>query len=749
MTRKTLLAPVVCLLIATGVLSIAHAGTVPAGFVETNLPVDVFQLTDFDWDPTGDIWLISKLGKIEVLHVGDPAPTVVTQLANVSSDGEEGLVGLAIDPDFLTNHFIYFYVTDLGPPVHNKVIRAEVSGNSLLNITTLLDGPELLSIMHMSGGMRFGPDGMLYVTMGDNFQFSPAQDRGSLLGKVLRIARDGSIPSDNPFVSDPNARPEVWALGFRNAWRFMFQPVTGNLFLGDVGDVTWEELDVILKGQDYGWPLVEGPAPPGVAGMTYPIYSYNHNGTGAAIIGGDFMNTLNFPAQYNGNFFYADYALKVVYRMQLDSNNLPTSVEEFATNLPFITHVRVGPDGALYYCSINFQTIYRVAWVGGSNHQPSAIATATPTNGLNPLNVHFDGTGSSDVDPNTTLTYAWAFGDGGTSTAAAPNHTYSIAGSYTASLTVSDGSLTSSASIRIVSGNRAPTATISMPANGSFFNGGDTINFAGSASDPEEGTIPASGFDWTIVFHHNVHTHPFLGPISGITSGSFVTDTTGEPDPNIAYEIILDASDTGAPVGSAAVLTDRKSVFIYPNLSVMSFRATPRADLALQLNSKPMTPPADVTAVVGHSFTLGAVTPQTPGDGHTYVFNDWSDGGALQHSIATQPSNTTYTAHYRCNLITEISGVLASFSGGKMTLNWTAPSDLCLAAGGAVYHVYSAATARPATPPGNFPTSPAFTLIGTTTSTSLTFTPAVGRRFYLVVGIGSDGAEGPVGHYLH
>jgi len=749
MIRNAFAASAVCLLAGVGGLSIAHAGTVPAGFVETSLPVNVFQLTDFDWDPTGDIWLISKLGKIEVLHVGDPAPIVVAQLPNVSSDGEEGLVGLAIDPDFLSNHFIYFYVTDAGPPVHNKVIRAQVSGNTLLNITTLLEGPELMSIMHMSGGMRFGPDGMLYVTMGDNFQFSPAQDKGSLLGKLLRIERDGSIPSDNPFVSDPNARPEIWALGFRNAWRFMFQPVTGNLFLGDVGDTTWEELDLILKGQNYGWPLVEGPAPPGVAGMTYPIYSYNHNGTGAAIIGGDFMNTLNFPAQYNGNFFFADYALKLVYRMQLDANNLPTSVEPFATNLPFITHVRVGPDGALYYCSINFQTIYRVSWVGGSNHQPSAVATATPTNGLNPLNVHFDGTGSSDVDPNTTLTYAWAFGDGGTSTAAAPNHTYSTPGSYTASLTVSDGSLTASTSLRIVSGNRAPTGSISMPANGSFFNAGDTINYAGSATDPEEGAIPASGFDWTIVFHHNVHTHPFLGPITGITSGSFVTDSTGEPDPNISYEIILDASDTGSPVGSAAILTDRKNVFIYPNLSLMSFRTTPRADLALQIDSKPLTPPADVTAVVGHAFTIGAVTPQTPGDGHTYVFNDWSDAGATQHSIATQPSNTTYTAHYRCNLITQVPGLLASFAAGSMTLNWTAPSDLCLAPGGAVYHVYAASTARPAPPPGNFPASPAFTLIGTTTSTSLTFTPAAGKQFYLVVGIGSDGVEGPVGHYLH
>src|SRR5262249_4166011 len=150
-------------------------------------------------------------------------------------------------------------------------------------------------------------------------------------------------------------------------------------------------------------------------------------------------------------------------------------------------------------------------------------------------------------------------GDGGTSTAPAPMHTYNTPGVYTATLTVNDTHVGVGTSQRIVAGNRAPTAAITAPSNGAHYSGGDTINFPGPGTDPEDGPLGPSAFSWTILFHHNTHVHPFSGPSSGMTSGSFVTAVNTETDPNVAYEIVLNVTDTGSPVGSSATLTDSKS----------------------------------------------------------------------------------------------------------------------------------------------------------------------------------------------
>ncbi|HZI94493.1 MAG TPA: PQQ-dependent sugar dehydrogenase [Patescibacteria group bacterium] len=725
-----------------------HAGTTPPGFQETSFQSGLFNLDGFDWAPNGDLWIIQKHGVIQVLRSG-ASQRITVKTINVDPNGERGLVGLAVDPAFNTNGFVYFYYTVPGATSHNRVSRFTAVGDTLQNETVLLEGPPLGSVEHNSGNLRFGLDGLLYISMGDNRVPTMAQERNSLLGKILRIATDGSIPPGNPFVGDPNARPEVWAYGFRNPFRFSVDPVTGTLFIGDVGENTWEELDLGIAGANYGHPLVEGPSPPGVAGTTYPIFYYNHNGAGAAIIAGDNMVAGNFPAQYVGNYFYADFARGIIYRLVLDADNRPVSNEEFITGVPFPVHMRVGPDGALYYASINFETIFRTGFVGGSNRQPVAVATATPSNGLAPLGVQFDGTGSSDPDGDP-LTYLWDFGDGGTSTAPSPFHTYVAQGVYTATLTVNDTHVNASITTRIVAGNRAPTGAITSPINGSNFNAGDTINFSGNGSDPEDGVLGPGAFTWTVVFHHNTHVHPYLGPISGISSGSFLTEDVGETSTDVYYEIRMAVTDSGAPVGSMATLSDTRSVNIYPNLSTFTLATSPRTDLGLTLDGKPITAPLSVLGAVGLKRTIEALSPQTPGDGHTYNFASWSDGGARLHTIATPPANTTYTASFSCNLITQVQNLaLMPGAGGTITLSWTPPADPCLSTGPVVYRVYASSTAVPSPPPGQFPMNPSFALVATTSASTASFTPAAGTQFYLVVGIGSDGNEGPVGAYGH
>jgi len=737
-------------LLCLAVFAPALAGVPPAGFQETTVVAGITLITGFDWTPSGDIWIISKSGVVYVYHPGAPQAVVAATIP-VNEVDERGLLGIAFDPLYPAQPYIYLYYTVDGANIHNRVSRFTVVGDSLSSETPLLEGPTLPKVFHNSGNLRFGLDGLLYISMGDNAQPAMSQRRDSLLGKILRIARDGSIPPTNPFVGDPNALPEVWAYGLRNPWRFNIQPGTGNLFIGDVGDAGWEELDLGVAGANYGYPLVEGPFPAGTAGVTYPIYYYSHNGGSASITGGDHMVAGNFPPLYTGDYFFGDYVKGEIYRMTLDANNLPVTVETFATQADSPVHIRVGPDGALYYASINTGTIFRVGYVGGTNQQPVAIGTETPGSGLFPLLVQFDGTASFDPD-GVIQTYRWTFGDESpASNNAVASKTYVQNGVFFPTLQVGDGLATATTSLRLVVGNRAPTSNILAPANGGNFNAGDVINFSGAASDPEDGSLGASRFSWSVLFHHDTHTHPWLGPTPGISAGSFATADSGETSTNVWYEIRLTATDLGNPIGTNGTLSHTRSVNIYPNLGSFTLATSPRTDLGLTLDGVPMTAPVAEPGVVGLKRDIEALSPQTPGDGHTYTFSSWSDAGARLHTITTPAAPTTYTARFNCNLITQVTNLsVAPAAGGNITLSWTAPADACLAATGPViYKVYASTTARPASLPGQFPLDPAFSVVATTSSTSVTIAPGSGARFYLVVGLGSDGGEGPVGSYGH
>jgi glucose/arabinose dehydrogenase len=719
------------------------------GFQQTEHSVQ-FNPTSFDWDPSGGMWIAGRDGRIYNRATGGGLAIEVGRLTNLDATGERGLLGLAVDPDFPADPYIYLYATDAGPPARNRVIRLTFNGTSLESPAVLLEGPDLGSVMHNAGDLRFGPDGYLYVSMGNNVVVGAEQDTASLLGKILRIAKDGSVPGDNPFASDPNARPEVWALGFRNPWRFSFEPGTGNLFIGDVGDSTWEELDLGIPGANYGYPQTEGPEPPGIPGVTYPIFSYNHMGTGAAIITGERMVAGNFPAEYVGDFFYADFSLRSIFRLRLDASYTPVFNEAFVTGIdPLPVHIRVGPDGAIYYAGINYDRIYRVAWVGGTNQQPAAVIAAAPTSGPAPLGVQFDGTGSSDPDGGPQpLSYAWTFGDGGTSASSAPFHTYATPGVRTATLTVGDGQATDQKSITIVAGNTAPVPVITAPVQGSFFDAGDTIVFSGEAADPEDGALGPTSLSWTVVLHHNIHIHPYLGPTAGIASGDFFAENRGETAPDVWYEIILTATDSGAPLGPPGALSASDRVEIFPNLSTLQLRTAPAGSLALTLDGKPVTAPLDVIGVVGVIRTIGAPSPQAPGDGRTYSFSGWSDAGAQSHEIVTPASAASFEAAFDCGVLAEVDDVTADAApGGDVTLAWSAPADPCLASGSGAYRVYAASTAVPSIPPGQFPADPPFVEVGSSGATTFTFTPSPGSEFYLVVAAGTNGTEGPSGHY--
>jgi hypothetical protein len=203
----------------------------------------------------------------------------------------------------------------------------------------------------------------------------------------------------------------VWALGFRNPWRCKFNP-DGRLFCGDVGENSWEEVDWVLAGKNYGWPTTEGPFDPAsFPQFTQPIFAYSHVGLpsgSAAITGGDFGSETNFPGDYQQSYFFGDFVVGFIRRVILAADGVTVSgpAIDFATNLQGNTDLVAGPDGSLYYPDITAGEVHRIASTG-SNTPPVARATATPSQGPPPLAVQFSSAGSSHDPSISGVTSIW------------------------------------------------------------------------------------------------------------------------------------------------------------------------------------------------------------------------------------------------------------------------------------------------------------------------------------------------------
>ena len=551
---------VVVLAVGLGMTAPSSATNLPPGF-EEELLIDGLRVPmSMAWGPDGELWLGSQQGHVWVLRGAELVE--VARLA-ISNSGERGVLGIAVDPDFEQNRHVWIYYSTDGPPFRNRLVRFRNVGDQLVDETLILETPDLSADVHNGGCIRFGPDDTIFLSTGDDLQRSDtAQNPDDIRGKILHINRDGSPAQGNPYL-DGGGDPRVWAIGFRNPWRFSLQPESDDLFIGDVGASSYEELDIGVPGGNFGWARVEGPEPPGVPGMSYPIYSYPHTSeTGHAIIAGEHANAQNFPPEYKGDFFFGDFVTKEIFRMVLDESNQPISVDVFASDTAGgPVDIRFGPDGALYYLSIHGGKLFRISFVGGSNRQPVATATATPDSGESPLTVTFDASASFDPDGDP-LTFAWDFGDGTRGTGPIVTNQYP-AGLYKAGLTVTDseGGESIVRGIRIVSGNTHPTPIVTFPPDRHLYTEGELIQFAGTAFDREEGLVPCQQLVWTVIFHHKGHTHPFFGPLQGC-SGIFVIDSHGLEQ--TFYQIRLTVQDEGMPLGEEGRLTGTRSIALFP-----------------------------------------------------------------------------------------------------------------------------------------------------------------------------------------
>jgi glucose/arabinose dehydrogenase/PKD repeat protein len=661
------------------------AGSLPLGFTD-QLVALIPSPTGLAATPDGRILVTSQFGRLRVIKNGQLLVTPALDISyKVCSNSERGLQSVAVDPSFATNHFIYLFYTyakTAGCAIANKpkapvnrVSRFVLSDLDSVNPASevlLLDNIMSFQGNHNGGDVQFGKDGLLYVSVGDGGcdyaqdsgcagSNDAARDQHNLLGKIVRITRDGAVPPGNPYMGALSQRcnvkgntvpgltcQETFARGLRNPFRLAFDPnASGTVFyINDVGQDRWEEIDLGQAGVDYGWNVREGHCATGSttncgpppAGMTNPIFDYPHTGCNA-ITGGAFVpNGSGWPPSYTGSYLFGDYTCGEIFRLDRQGSTYVRT--PFASGLggggPVHMAFLPAPGGiALYYTTYDGGgEVHRIAFT--SDGTPVAAITGSPDNGAAPLSVTFDGSGSRD--PNeSSLVYHWNFGDGGTATTGGPtaSHTYTSNGTFSAALRVEDpgGLISPPAAMTITVGNTRPVPSIQSPAAGSLFSAGQTLTLSGTATDAEEGTLPASRLSWTVLRRHADHTHPWFGP----ASGNNLTFTAPDPEDlsaasNSYLEIYLTATDSGG-------LTRTVSMNLQPHKVLLTFTSSPTgAQLVIQ-GANLIAP---VTITSWERWPVSVNAPNKTG----WVFVSWSDGGARSHTIITPPTAATYNARY-------------------------------------------------------------------------------------------------------
>ncbi len=636
----------------------AAAATVPAGFSHVVVASGLAQPAAMTVAPDGRVFITEKGGwnsagtplaaRVRIIKNGVLLATPFVTITNSYGGGERGLLGIALDPSFATNHYLYIYYTakQADGTFRNRVSRLIANGdvaqqtNGVPTEKVLIQLDLASSVNHQGGGLHFGADGKLYISTGDNKQGDKTPLLTSTYGKILRINSDGTIPSDNPFyTATTGIYRAIWARGLRNPFTFAFQPGSGRMFINDVGENLYEEINDGIAGSNYGWPTSEGPAT--TAGIRSPLYYYGHGPVAGsttstcAITGGAFYNPAvrQFPADFVGKYLFADFCGNFIKRYDPATGG----VSNFAFTESNPVDVRVASDGSVYYLTSGGK-VARIRYTGSSAPSISSQPASYTASVGEPATFTVAATGAAP------LSYQWQ--RGGVSITGATSSSYTLP-----STTLSDngaqfrvvvrnasGSVTSAVATLTVTSNKRPTITFTAPATGATYAGGQTITYSATASDVEDGTLPASAFSWRIDLHHGAHSHPFQAGITGVRSGTFVVPRVGETATNVFYRIQLTVKDSQG-------LTRTTYRDVKPRIVTLSLATSP-AGLSLSLDGQPRVTPYSTASVVGVTRQLSAPATQVAANGDTYRFVSWSDALAAVHNVDTPSTATTYTATY-------------------------------------------------------------------------------------------------------
>ncbi len=732
----------------------------PSGFQDSIVLSEVPEPTAMRFSPDGRVFVATKAGQILVYEsIEDTTPEVFADLrTEVYDNGDRGLLGLALDPNFPTEPYVYALYTydhilggtgqvegkiprwgspntsgDPCPkppeadvdacPVSGRLVRLTAEENHAVPSAAAPAEKALLEdwcqqfSSHSIGDLQFGPEGALYASGGDGASFNnadygqfgwprknmcgdppggealspPSAEGGALRSQDLRTPADpttldgtvvrvdpetGAAWPGNPLAGDgePNAE-RIVAYGFRNPFRFTIDQARGEIYVGNVGWDTYEEIDRVppvgsLPLFDSGWPCYEGPGPnPVYAGLelslckalyaepgatSLPLFYYKHyenvvpeeacnSGTGSALAGLAFYPGGPYPDSYDGSLFFADPVRGCIWVMPPgeDGRPDPLATRTFMANgglYPGID-IEVGPEGDLYYVKLfgdtEEGTIHRISY---DPEAPVATLTADTVFGDAPLKAHLDASASSDPH-GEALSFKWDLdGNGSFETNGGEQQVtnLNVTHNVDVAVKVSNGKGKSSvAELTLYPGDMPPQPTITTPGPALEWKVGQEIHFSGSASDAEDGSLPASDLYWKTRLLHcpsACHAHPLeVFPATG--EGSLLAPDHDYPS---HIEISLTATDSRG-------LTATKTVSIDPRPVQLEIASNP-AGIQLGAGEESGAAPYPLTAIEGANVLLSAPASAEVG-GVAYAWKEWSDGGARVHTVKANAA-TTYTAVY-------------------------------------------------------------------------------------------------------
>ncbi|MEM9090558.1 MAG: DUF4347 domain-containing protein [Cyanobacteria bacterium P01_F01_bin.53] len=575
-----------------------------AGFTRQTLVSGLDNPLAFTYADDGRIFVTEKAGRVKIIENGQVVSTFIDINAEVNSYWDRGLMGIALDPDFDNNGWVYLsYVVDLEPETPDRadfnsaasgrLIRVKVSdaNPNVADLSTrevILDGHKMTHATHAVGDVDFDNDGNLIFSwgdggFGDNLRFE-AQDPDSKQGKFFRIdPKTGFGIPENPYYDPANpdsVRSKVWVTGVRNPWRWSVDRPTGDVYFGEVTDGGPEEANVIRAGAtepeqlNYGWPYFEGNNRTRY-GTVPDNFVYEgayvelpHGGGLDAITGGAVYRGTAYPDIYDGRYFFANF-YRVLYTADAEGN-----YQQFGNvgDVSGVSDLQLAPNGTIQYLSLFDGALYQLNYdpASGEGLIPNAVVTASVTAGTGPLTVNFNSSESNSPNGDS-LSYAWDFESDGTidSTAANPSHTYRTVGKQTATLTVTDdvgGTDTTQVEI---------TLTNSQPNDGNLAFGKPTFQsstaagaIASRAVDGNTNNSFAAGSVTATTLQDKAFWEIDLGAIYNLSS---VQIFVGNQPLSNYYVLASDEEFTG---GNLSALLEEPEVWRYNNPNQVSAQDT-------------------------------------------------------------------------------------------------------------------------------------------------------------------------------
>ena len=655
----------------------SHA--IPPNFSMTNILPTINHGTTITQTADGRLFIGELGGALKTYKNG--SSYTIHQFPTSNARSEQGLFGLAEDPNFATNGWMYvhYFVYVNGADQDYHVIMRFTVSPPLGGDPQFVPGSEYLiyrlpnlpagDSRHNGGQLVFGNDGYLYLAKGEGEHQEQAEILTNVFGKLIRIdAHSTSASNDNvnghygiPPGNAGFSKPEIFAYGFRNPWSMTKDPSSDDLYIGDVGGT--EEINRIVpsqhSGKRFGWGAGgnSGAYNCGDPAYVCPMLYY----TGGAITGVAVKRNIagNWPAAYLNTVFFSDHNGNWIKYTPIGQNN--GQIFDASGQQPLgLMFGKV--DGNLYYCRYNGAGgLWQIKYEGVTETAPAI--TTNPQD----ASVHAGNQAAfSVVASGSNLVYQWQSAPTGSTNFTNLNNGATFGGVTTANLTIqagaaqegryravvsnSAGSATSNyAQLTVLAANAPPVISFVSPAQGSLFSVPDQINFSATASDPEQGSLPASAFHWDIELGHrtsptNYHTHP-VTTFDGIKSGSMAATVAGEPSPQVWLLFILTVTDDAGN-------TDKDTLLLYPNLTTLTAKSVPPGLQMVAMDL--LKTDTSIQAVVGNNGRINGNTPQYL-NGVRYDFDHWGFSGDVPtgmnatdvfQNFVVRPNPATFTAFY-------------------------------------------------------------------------------------------------------